>query len=230
MDSGTFRQEGPVVAVVLTNDGRTALSATSADLYLWDVRTGRLVRRYPCPDAGMALTCVAISPDGHRALSGSGDGAMQPRPGIVYDWDLESGSARPLVGHTDGVTGVAFCPDGRSAVSSSLDGTGRVWELERGLQVGIVRSDSAAHSGYAPLALAPDGRTALVGGSAKRLLHWDVAGGAVLREFPPNNLLRSLVLSVAVSPDGRMGLSGSSDNTLRLWDLSSGRLVRWCSR
>jgi WD40 repeat protein len=38
---------------------------------------------------------------------------------------------RRCTGHTDWVTGVAFTPDGRQALSGSYDGTTRLWELPR---------------------------------------------------------------------------------------------------
>ena len=34
-----------------------------------------------------------------------------------------------LEGHTDGITSAAICGSGRTLVSTSLDGTARVWDL-----------------------------------------------------------------------------------------------------
>ena len=61
---------------------------------------------------------MAVSPDGRYGLSGDESG------GGHYLWDLESGEAlRRLEGHTDTVASLAFTPDGRQAVSGSLDKT-----------------------------------------------------------------------------------------------------------
>ena len=63
------------------------------------------------------MTGVAITPDGRRAVSASGDNTLR-------DWDLESGqSVRTLEGHSSYVSGVAITPDGRRAVSASGDNT-----------------------------------------------------------------------------------------------------------
>ena len=46
-------------------------------------------------------------------------------------WDLGSGrELRTLSGHTEGVSAVAVTPDGQRAVSTSDDGTLKVWDLE----------------------------------------------------------------------------------------------------
>src|SRR5262249_4698069 len=59
---------------------------------------------------------VALSPDGHRAVSGSMDGS-------VHVWDLDTGKElRRLAGHQgswDTVTG--FLPDGHRVLSGGLD-------------------------------------------------------------------------------------------------------------
>jgi hypothetical protein len=60
---------------------------------------------------------VALSADGRRAVSASGDDTLKV-------WDVESGrELRTLVGHSGGVNGVALSADGRRAVSASDDKT-----------------------------------------------------------------------------------------------------------
>ena len=51
---------------------------------------------------------------------------------------------RTLSGHTDGVNAVAVTPDGKQAVSASLDQTLKVWDLERGTVVATFTCDGPA--------------------------------------------------------------------------------------
>jgi WD40 repeat protein len=70
------------------------------------------------------VSAVAVTPDGRRAVSASGDQTLRL-------WNLETGQTlRTLEGHTDIVTAVAVTPDGRRAVSASWDRTLRLWDLE----------------------------------------------------------------------------------------------------
>ena len=73
---------------------------------------------------GGAVTTVAVSPDGHRIVSGSQDRSVRL-------WDVETGQqiGQPLEGHADHVNSVSFSPDGRRIVSGSKDQTVRLWDI-----------------------------------------------------------------------------------------------------
>ena len=71
------------------------------------------------------VTGVALSGDGRRTVSASGDHTLKV-------WDVETGrELRTLQGHPDDVNGVALSGDGRRAVSASAD-TLKVWDVETG--------------------------------------------------------------------------------------------------
>lgn len=107
--------------VTFTPDGMRILSSsTDQTLRLWNVLTGHEVSRCQVgADAGWA---VAVSPDGRRALS--------VHDAEVILWDLASSrSIHHFKGHDDQVTDLAFSPDGLTALSSSRDGSVRLWGL-----------------------------------------------------------------------------------------------------
>ncbi len=132
-------------------------------------------------------------------------------------WDLANGTElRTFTGHFDRVTSVAIAPDGRTALSGSLDQTLKLWDLATGKEL----SNFTGHSGpVTSVAIAPDGRTALSGSWDKTLKLWDMATGKELRTFTGHY---GTVESVAIAPDGRTVLSGSYDRTVRLWDFTRG--------
>ena len=176
---------------------------------------------------------VAISPDGHTALSGSADSSLKL-------WELGSGSPiRTLTGHAWAVSSVAISPDGRTALSSSYDDTVRLWDLANGNTIRTFFWKIEQQPPLSPpptpdeqqkltlarfvendarsIAFVPDGRTALSGG--RKLRQWDLASGSAIRTDNFYNAIR--VTSVAIARDGHTALSGGSSNELNLWDLGA---------
>jgi RNA polymerase sigma factor (sigma-70 family) len=128
---------------------------------------------------------------------------------------------RRLDGHAPRwVVGVDLAPDGRTALSAGLDGTVRLWDLERGEEV---RRFDGHDGGVVTVAVSPDGRTALSGGQDGTLRVWDVGSGRRLR------LLRGhagQVRCVRFLPGGSRAVSGGGDATIRLWDVEAGKELR----
>jgi hypothetical protein len=85
-----------------------------------------------------SVTGVAVTADGKRAVSASGDNTLKV-------WDLDSGVAlRTLEGHSDYVNGVAVTADGKRVVSASDDKTLKVWDLDSGLLIATFHCDALA--------------------------------------------------------------------------------------
>ena len=85
---------------------------------------------------------------------------------------------RIFAGHNEWVRRVAISPDGRTALSWSLDNTLKLWELAVGEGV---RTFTGHLGAVSSVAIAPDGRTALSGSRDKTLRLWDLANGKELR-------------------------------------------------
>jgi WD40 repeat protein len=161
-----------------------------------------------------AVTAVAVTPDGRRAVSGSLDNTL-----LV--WDLKSGETeRALEGHGGVVRAVAVTRDGRRAVSGSGDSSLQVWDLESGQMVLTLKGHRREVDG---VAVTPDGRHAVSASEDQTLRVWDLKSGKTVRTLKGHT---AGVLAVAVTPDGRHAVSGSLDKTLRVWDLESGQTVR----
>ncbi|KAJ3050983.1 hypothetical protein HDU99_008535, partial [Rhizoclosmatium hyalinum] len=62
-----------------------------------------------------------------------GDVFSGSQDGTVRLWDFESGECyRTFMGHSKGVTSIAYMPDG-FLVTGSLDGSVKVWNIETGV-------------------------------------------------------------------------------------------------
>lgn len=81
-------------------------------------------------------------------------------------WELASGQdVRTLKGHTRAVTAVEVTPDGKLAISASLDHTVKVWELMSGREVAAFAADARMTA----LAVGRDGLTIATGDYSGRM-------------------------------------------------------------
>jgi WD40 repeat protein len=160
-----------------------------------------------------AVACLAVSPDGMRAVSGGADKGL-------WVWDLvNSRELRCLAGHRDRVCCVAFSPDGRRVLSSGLDQTVRLWDLDAGLELKCFDRQTNRS-----VAFAPDGKTALCGALYDgKLRLFDASSGKELKRLAGH---ADWVVCVAFAADGKVALSGGLDRTIKLWDVATSRLLR----
>src|SRR5262245_62401378 len=81
-----------------------------------------------------------------------------------------------LVGHTDGVTSVAYSPDGKTLASGGLDGTIKLWNVATSKEQATLSEHKYSGHRYWVycVAFCPDGK-ALASGSERRTIKlWDV--------------------------------------------------------
>jgi len=164
-------------------------------------------------------SAVAISPDNHWLVTGSGDKTAR-----LWDLSAKDPAANPIVlrGHEGAVYAVGISPDNHWLVTSSADKTAHLWDLST--------KDPAAnpvvlrgHEGWVnAVAISPDNHWLVTGSDDKTARLWDLsakdpaANPVVLRGH------KSLVNAVAISPDSHwLVTGGSSDGTMRLWDLTA---------
>ena len=106
----------------------TQLASTSRDnsIILWNVATGRQVRRFEGDRFGNHS--VAFSPDGAQLASG---GYLRVRL-----WDVATAQElRQFEGHRRDVNSVVFSPDGMQLASGSEDNTVRLWDVATGQEL-----------------------------------------------------------------------------------------------
>lgn len=132
---------GHIQSLHFTPDGQRVLGGYFGDAILWDATNGLTIREYPDCNA------AALSRDGQVLTGFAGE--------RVVSYDLATGKLlRVLLGHTSTVTGLAIAPGGRHLLTSSVDGTSRLWDLEEGEEVLRL---VAVDGGVEWAAITPDG-------------------------------------------------------------------------
>lgn len=202
--------------------GDRPLGPADHSVRLWDVRTGREVRRFQ--GHRTMVTAVAFSPDGVRFLTGSADG-------MVRLWTAATGETiRKLAkAHRAVVKAVSFSPDGKMFLTASEDGTIRLWnaadqrEIRQWKDSSALRSAGFSSDGSFVLTISGGGPWTGQAVQKQRACAWSVATGKQAR----------CIEGAMLSPDGLSALfyeavslfdqmTGRGEDRARLLDLSSG--------
>lgn len=228
----TDGHQSPLAAVVLSPDGKTAVSwGTDRMIQRWDVATGKILNGFVLPTGAVALT-----PDGRIVAFSGPDGTIRLR-------DTATGKdTLSLKGHPRGASSLAFSPDGKLLAENAADGSIRLHDPAKGGEprvfnptptnnpalagnVVVVAPGRPPGGAGAGIVFSPDGTliaapgpTAAPGGRpAINLI--DVGTGKVLRKIEP----ALPVVSHAFSPDGRVLATENADESVSLWEVASGR-------
>ncbi|HKP87378.1 MAG TPA: TIR domain-containing protein [Blastocatellia bacterium] len=143
---------------------------------------------------------VAVTADGRRAVSGSGDKTVRV-------WDADTGKClATLEGHTDAVWGVALSADGRRIVSGSWDNTVRVWDADTGKCLATLEGHTGAVWGVAVTA---DGRRVVSGSADRTVRVWELSpyDKMVINVSEAARYTNAKVLLVGDSGVGKSGLA-----------------------
>jgi len=225
-----------VVSLAFSRDGRSLSSASEDGVVArWDlskrplrgvfVRLGETRREHwepgnkPNIKGYSQVFSAAFSPDG--MMLGLARGVM------VELWELRNSRlVAELPGHFAIVTRVAFSPDGKTLLSTSLDGTVRLWDVAGRQAVGEPLQGHAAEVWCA--AFSPDGRMAASAGDDGKICLWnldiqrsslEVFKGHINLEVSKRyaNHIKKLMFI----PNGTTLALVADDCTVRIWDVAS---------
>ena len=115
---------------------------------------------------GTGCLRLSFSPDGKTLASASEDGD-------VFLWDLATGNATAVPGHTESVWGMVFSPDGSTLASRAGTSRGKVniWDVATGLKTVTL----GGHEGpVRTVSYSPDGATLATGSHDMTVKLWDL--------------------------------------------------------
>ncbi|KAF7355894.1 Wd-40 repeat protein [Mycena venus] len=119
-------------------------------------------------------------------------------------------------GHTDAVMWAETSPNGTVVATSSWDKTVRIWSMESGKLVHILRG--ARGQSWAG-AFSPNGELVAAGAGDGMVRIWRIDTGELLHTLGD---FRGWVRSLSFSPDSRHLAAGASGGTLKIFNVESG--------
>jgi WD40 repeat protein len=241
-DAGTLAPTGPPIeprgfaigyvgsylqspGFALAPDGRSVVIASAnGELVWWNLRSRRPTRRLAI---GTGQHPLALSPDARTIAVGTDRGIQLVDTRVDVDTPAEladairSGAVRTAAGALSGSPSwLLFSPDGRTVVSTSLDGTVALWDVKSATRRETLRGHSGA---VQQPVFSPDGGRLYTVSHDGTAIAWEIGGDRGLgRHF---TFTRDRApwgydgRPGSFSPDGRLvavGLKGREG--IRLWD------------
>lgn len=131
-------------------------------------------------EPGSSILCMAFDPSGDLLATGNSGSTIE-----LWNFsEVKSGSAREpkfvLRGHTESVQSLAFSPDGLRLISTGVDRSIRIWDVESGEELLSLR----ATSGLAPRVVFGPGPDTITYVSQNTISYWQIDPGPTIDSGP----------------------------------------------
>jgi len=178
---------------------------------LWEVATGKEVRRFMHGKTSYGIPSLAFSPDARTLATRSHDGRLRL-------FDVDTGKQRktfPADGGGRRLGTVAFSPDGKT-VAAAGDSI-RLYDVTTGEERLCIDRKQACGLQFT------DGGKTLTGAVVGVLHRWDTVTGKALT---PESAGDSVVEQILVTPDGTRVVTRGQNGDAHLWDAATGEHLR----
>ncbi len=158
------------------------------------------------------IESVNYSPDGETIAVASSLG--------IFFYSASDGRQARFIDTEEGITSVAFSPDGTLLAAGSEDGAVELWNVLTGALARVLIShDSMISPAVYHLAFSPDGKTFAEVSDERMINIWDISNGALIRTLQAENT----ILDLAFSPDGR--ILAVDTGIVELWDVPNEKSI-----
>lgn len=210
--------DGKVNAIHFSPDGKLLVGASGISglkgyATIWDVSTGKEVRRVGEESHRDILFDAEFSPDGKFLATAGYDR-------VIRLWDVETGKyQRQFPSHNGAVFDLAFSPDGTVLASASGDATSKIWHVETGRRLDTLNQPQGEQFG---VDFTPDGKFIVGVGADNKIRLWRFLSKDQPRINPVVHARfahEDTIVDMAMSPDGKWLATASADRALKLWSL-----------
>ncbi len=123
-------QQGNITALRICKNGKYLITS-GLSIALWNIETTgnleeALIREWFLETDVLESGAIDITADGRFIMCGNIDG-------VIWVWDSTNEGVEPVAifkGHESNITSLSFSPDEKYIISSSEDGTTRIWEWQ----------------------------------------------------------------------------------------------------
>ena len=190
--------------VAVTTGGARGVAAT---LRVYGIADGRQQLDVPLPEEASYPAHPRFSPDGSLlALTVGYEGH------VLLHSTTTGALLRTLKGHSGQVDGLEFSPDGQTLLSTSRDGTSRLWAVASGSEQMRFKEEAKPGRGAA---FHPGGQVIVSYDEAGIARAWRAADGGLIRVVSETRFPG--IRSVAFSKDGQWLGVASADRTARVY-------------
>jgi WD40 repeat protein len=215
-------------AVSFSPDGKHAYACCMGDtaIHIFNVQTGTEERSFKLNTQD--VESADFSSDGRLAITTHHDGHRFDGDFVVTDskirlWNMDTGKfVRAYEGHTGFVKSVSLSKDACLAVSGSMDGTCRLWDIQSGNELKRFSAPLGMSCSFCP-----DGESLAYVANDYTIRLWDIKGQRETRTLSDRT---GQPTTLVFSPDGKHLASFGSlkDKMMRLWDVERGsQIYQW---
>jgi WD40 repeat protein len=199
-----------VNSLAFSPDGKRLLAGLVNDAVLWDVASGKKLRKYDGARNVHTFTNVAFAPDGQTLLVGDRESVAQ--------WDAAALEKLRDFKRNNTSTGmVAFAADGKTLATTHGDGVVSLWNAATGEEIHSLQEQSNPTT---CIAYAPDGKTLATAGARGRIRLWDPTTGKSRMSEPLP------AFEAAVLPGDRQEVVSADARSIVSWDRRTGKQLR----
>ncbi len=208
-----------ITTLALSGDGKRVVSSTniligqSHTVDVWDLSAMKLIDRY---EEGYypSYKSTAINLDGTVIIAGNDD----PNNSDIKIWSKSNNQFIKLDAHSHIISSLSLSADTRFLVSSSLDNTMKVWDIEAEQNIKTFR-----HKNYFnhPLSssISVDLSKIVVSDLGGPIRVWNITEGSCIGTTKGHN---GLATCAAIAKTTGIAVSGGWDHKIMVWDLRSG--------